>query len=95
MRCLWKNSKDAGNRYVHWISEKSNWWAGIYKKINFVKYQKHSGLLNRTMKSYLNGLLINEEVIVKFLNMTYDMVESINKGNAMGLNNEEWHSMMY
>lgn len=35
----------------------------IYQRTNLVKSQKYSNLLNSAMKSYLNGILTNEEVI--------------------------------
>lgn len=61
----------------------------IYQKTNLVKSQKYSDLLNSAMKSYLNGMLTNEEVIEELLNMAKEMVDLADKENEMGLTNEE------
>lgn len=61
----------------------------IYQRTNVVKSQKFSELLQKTMRSYLNGLLTNEEVIQELLKMAKEIVKAKEDGNALGLTTEE------
>ena len=61
----------------------------IYQRTNLVKSQQYSDLLNRTMNSYLNGMLTNEEVIDELLKMAKDMAKANSEKNALGLSDEE------
>lgn len=61
----------------------------IYQRTNVVKSQKFSELLQKTMRSYLNGLLSNEEVIQELLKMAKEIVKAKEDGNALGLTTEE------
>lgn len=61
----------------------------IYRRTNLVKSEKFSEMLSRAMKSYLNGMLTNEEVIEELLKMAKDMANAHAEGNALGLTDEE------
>ena len=45
----------------------------IYKKTNVVKSQQFSEMLDRIVKSYLNGMLTNEQVIEELMKMAEDI----------------------
>ncbi|SDY24205.1 type I restriction endonuclease subunit R [Thermoactinomyces sp. DSM 45892] len=60
-----------------------------YRKTNLVKSEKFSDRLSRAMKSYINGMLSNEEVIAELMKMAKDMANAQEKGDAMGLDDEE------
>ena len=57
----------------------------IYKKTNVVKSQQFSEMLDRIVKSYLNGMLTNEQVIEELMKMAEDISNAHKAGNAMGL----------
>lgn len=61
----------------------------IYKRTNLVKSQQFSEMLNRIVKTYLNGMITNEEVIAELMKMAQDITNAHNKGNDMGLSDEE------
>ena len=61
----------------------------LYKRTNVVKSQQFSEMLDRIVKSYLNGMLTNEEVIGELMKMAQDMAAAHASGNAMGLSGEE------
>lgn len=61
----------------------------LYKRTNVVKSQQFSEMLDRIVKSYLNGMLTNEQVIEELMNMAQDIADAHKAGNAMGLSNEE------
>ena len=61
----------------------------LYKRTNVVKSQQFSEMLDRIVKSYLNGMLTNEEVIGELMKMAQDMAAAHASGNAMGLSDEE------
>ena len=61
----------------------------IYRRTNLVKSEKFSERLSRAMKSYLNGMLSNEEVIAELMRIAKDMATAHAEGDALGLNNEE------
>ena len=46
-------------------------------------------MLDRLVKSYLNGMLTNEEVISELMKMARDITNAHKAGNAMGLSEEE------
>lgn len=60
-----------------------------YKRTNLVKSEKFSEMLSRAMKSYLNGMLSNEEVIAELMKMAKDMATAHAEGNELGLTDEE------
>jgi type I restriction enzyme R subunit len=61
----------------------------VYKRTNVVKSQEFSAMLDRVVKSYLNGMLSNEEVIEELMKMAQDISNAHKAGNAMGLSDEE------
>lgn len=61
----------------------------VYKRTNVVKSEKFSELIQKTLNSYLNGLLTNEEVIEELLNLAKQIAKYQNEGNELGLTNDE------
>ena len=61
----------------------------LYKRTNVVKSQQFSEMLDHIVKGYLNGMLTNEEVISELMKMAQDIANAHQKGNAMGLTDEE------
>lgn len=61
----------------------------LYRRTNLVKSEKFSDLLSKTMRSYLNGMLSNEEVIAELVKMAKEMAAAHAEGESMGLSNEE------
>lgn len=61
----------------------------IYKRTNLVKSHQFSEMLDRIVKSYLNGMLTNEEVIGELMKMAQDIANAHKAGNEMGLSDEE------
>ncbi|MCL1862284.1 MAG: type I restriction endonuclease subunit R [Defluviitaleaceae bacterium] len=61
----------------------------IYRKTNIVKSEKFSEMLARSMKSYINGMISNEEVIAELMKMAKEMANAHADGESLGLNVEE------
>lgn len=61
----------------------------LYRRHNLVKSEKFSEILARIMKSYLNGMLSNEEVISELMKMAKDMAAARIEGDELGLSEEE------
>lgn len=61
----------------------------VYKRTNIVKAQQFSEMLDHIVKSYLNGMITNEEVIEELMKMAQDISNANKKGNDMGLSDEE------
>lgn len=61
----------------------------LYKRTNLVKSEKFSERLTRAMKSYLNGMLTNEEVIQELMKMAKEMSSANEESNSLGLTDEE------
>ena len=61
----------------------------LYKRTNVVKSQQFSEMLDRVVKSYLNGMLTNEEVIAELMKMAQEIANAHKEGNSMGLTDEE------
>lgn len=61
----------------------------VYKRNNLVKSEKFSEMLSRAMRSYLNGLISNEEVIEQLLKMAEDIANAQAEGDSLGLTAEE------
>lgn len=60
-----------------------------YQRTSVVKSQKFSELLQRTINSYLNGMLTNAEVIEELLNMAKEMMAERGEAEQLGLSQEE------
>ena len=56
---------------------------------NIVQSQKFSELLNNALSNYLKGMLTNEEVIQELLRLASEIKETEEKGNQLGLSDEE------
>ena len=61
----------------------------LYRRTNLVKSEKFSEMLSRIMKSYLNGMISNEEVIAELMRMATDMAAAHAEGELLGLSEEE------
>lgn len=61
----------------------------IYRRTNVVKSEKFSDIIQRTINSYLNGMLSNEEVIQELLNLAKQIKLAKEAGNQLGLTDEE------
>jgi type I restriction enzyme R subunit len=61
----------------------------FYKRRNLVKSELFSERLSQCMKSYINGLISNEEVIAELLRMAKDMASAYVKGVELDLTDEE------
>ncbi len=56
---------------------------------NLVKGELFSDMFTNTLNCYIKGMLTNEEVIQELLKLAQEMMDAENKGNSMGLSNEE------
>lgn len=61
----------------------------IYRKTNVVKSEKFSDILQRSLNSYLNGMLTNEEVIEEMLKLAKQIALSQKDGEKLGLHADE------
>ena len=61
----------------------------VFKRTNLVKSMKFSEIMQNIMNGYLNGLLTNEEVIQKLLEMAQDIKKANDEGQQLGLSAEE------
>jgi type I restriction enzyme R subunit len=61
----------------------------VYHRTNIVKSHKFSELINNAMRSYLNGLITNEDVIAELLRIARDITRASAEGHALGLSDEE------
>lgn len=61
----------------------------VFKRTNVVKSEKFSEILQRTMNSYLNGMLTNEQVIEELLNLAKQIKSASDEGHDLGLTAEE------
>ena len=61
----------------------------IYKRTNSVKSEKFSEKMQRLIKSYINGVITNEEVIAEMLKLAKQLAEAREEGRNHGLSPEE------
>ena len=61
----------------------------LYRRTNVVKSEKFSEIIQRTMNSYLNGMLTNEEVIQELLNLAKQISDAKKEGQQLGLTADE------
>ena len=60
-----------------------------YERTNLVKSEKFSDILQRSLNSYLNGMLTNEQVITELIKMARDLSQAHKEGEELGLTSEE------
>lgn len=61
----------------------------IYRRTNLVKSEKFSEIMRRTLRSYLNGMLTNEEVIEEMLKLAEQIAADQKEGEKLGLTADE------
>lgn len=61
----------------------------LYRRTNIVKAEKFSEILSRTMKSYINGMLSNEEVIAELMKLAKNITNAQAETDQLGLSDEE------
>ena len=61
----------------------------IYRHTNIVKSEKFSEIIQRTMNTYLNGMLTNEQVIEELLNLAKQIAAAHKEGSQLGLTADE------
>lgn len=61
----------------------------VYRRTNVVKSEKFSEIMQRTLNSYLNGMLTNEEVICEMLKLAEQIAVAHKKGTRLGLTADE------
>lgn len=61
----------------------------LYQKNNLVKSEEFSEILKRTMNSYINGMINNEEVIQELLKLAAQIQAARQQGLSLGLTEEE------
>lgn len=61
----------------------------VYRRTNVVKSQKFSEIMQRSLNSYLNGMLTNEEVIEEMLNLANQIAQAQKEGDKLGLTADE------
>jgi type I restriction enzyme R subunit len=61
----------------------------IYRRTNVVKSEKFSEIIQRTMNSYLNGMLTNEEVIEELMKIAKEIAAAGKEAEKLGLSADE------
>lgn len=61
----------------------------VYQRTNIVKSKQFSEMLDRIVKSYLNGMITNEQVIEELMKMAENIANAHKAGNSLGLSDEE------
>ena len=61
----------------------------VYRRTNIVKSEKFSEIMQRTLNSYLNGMLTNEEVIEEMLKLARQIASAHQEGDKLGLTADE------
>lgn len=61
----------------------------VYRRINVVKSEKFSEIMQRSLNSYLNGMLTNEEVIEEMLKLAKQIAAAQKEGDQLGLTADE------
>lgn len=77
------------NLAVEMLKKLINEQVKIYKRTNLVKSEEFSALIRQTLNRYLNGMLTNEEVIENLIELAHEMMRADEKGQKLGLNDEE------
>lgn len=61
----------------------------VYRRTNIVKSEKFSEIMQRSLNTYLNGMLTNEEVIEEMLKLAKQISEAQKEGEQLGLTADE------
>lgn len=61
----------------------------IYRRTNVVKSEKFSEVMQRSLNSYLNSMLTNEEIIEELLNIARQIKTAHEEGDKLGLTEDE------
>ena len=61
----------------------------VYRRTNIVKSEKFSEIMQRSLNSYLNGMLTNEEVIEEMLKLAKQIAAAHQEGDKLGLTSDE------
>lgn len=61
----------------------------VYRRINVVKSEKFSEIMQRSLNAYLNGMLTNEEVIEEMLKLAKQIAAAQKEGDQLGLTADE------
>ncbi len=61
----------------------------VYRRTNIVKSEKFSEIMQRHLNEYLNGMLTNEEVIEKMLDLAKQIAAEQENGAKLGLSADE------
>lgn len=61
----------------------------VYRRTNVVKSEKFSEIMKRSLRSYLNGMLTNEEVIEEMLKLAEQIAADQKEGEKLGLTADE------
>jgi len=77
------------NLAIEMLKKLLNEQVSTYQRTNLVKSELFSESLKRTMNSYINGMLTNEEVIEELLKIAKEIRDGKEKGNELGLTDEE------
>lgn len=61
----------------------------VYKRTNVVKSEQFSEIMQKSLNSYLNGMLTNEEVIAEMLKLAEQIAAAQKEGAKLGLTADE------
>lgn len=61
----------------------------VYRRMNVVKSEKFSEIMQRSLNAYLNGMLTNEEVIEEMLKLAKQIAAAQKEGDQLGLTADE------
>ncbi len=77
------------NLAIELLKKLINEQISVYKRTNIVKSEKFSEIIKRSLNSYLNGMLTNEEVIEEMLKLAKEISKAQKQGEEMGLTADE------
>ncbi|MCR2032774.1 type I restriction endonuclease subunit R [Anaerofustis stercorihominis] len=77
------------NLAIELLKKLINEQISVYKRTNIVKSEKFSEIIKRSLNSYLNGMLTNEEVIEEMLKLAREISKAQKEGDEMGLTVDE------
>ena len=77
------------NLAIELLKKLINEQISVYKRTNIVKSEKFSEIIKRSLNSYLNGMLTNEEVIEEMLKLAREISKAQKEGDEMSLTVDE------